>query len=55
MSPEKFVVKKIHDFYCRMHTATVPKIAPLAPTEGTPTKEKFPPRTLLRDEAVLET
>jgi hypothetical protein len=26
----------------------VPKIAPLAPTEGTPTKEKFPPRTFLK-------
>ena len=28
-------------------TAAVPKIAPLAPTEGIPTKAKFPPRTFL--------
>lgn len=29
-------------------TAAVPKIAPLAPTEGIPTKAKFPPRTFLK-------
>lgn len=28
-------------------TAIVPNIAPLAPSDGTPTREKFPPRTLL--------
>lgn len=28
-------------------TARVPKIAPLAPTEGTPTREKLPPRMFL--------
>ena len=30
-----------------LHTATVPKMAPLAPTEGAPTSEKLPPSTLL--------
>jgi len=30
-------------------TATVPKIAPLAPTEGIPTNEKLPPSTFLKD------
>ena len=29
-------------------TAAVPKIAPLAPTEGIPTRAKFPPRTFLK-------
>jgi hypothetical protein len=33
---------------CKVLTATVPKIAPLAPTDGEPTREKFPPKTLLR-------
>lgn len=33
--------------YRALLTAAVPKIAPLAPTEGTPTSEKFPPRTFL--------
>ena len=30
-------------------TATVPKIAPLAPTDGAPTNAKLPPSTLLRE------
>ena len=34
--------------YQKLLTAAVPKIAPLAPSEGTPTNEKFPPRTFLK-------
>jgi hypothetical protein len=29
-------------------TAIVPKMAPLAPTDGTPTSAKLPPKTLLK-------
>ena len=31
------------------HTANVPNIAPLAPTEGKPTREKLPPRMFLQN------
>ena len=34
--------------YRALLTAAVPKIAPLAPTEGKPTSEKFPPRIFLK-------
>ena len=48
MSPKRDVSRRCKT--CMKHekfTATVPKIAPLAPTDGTPTREKLPPRTLL--------
>ena len=46
MSPERtFQTAWISSKLAR--TATVPKMAPLAPTDGMPTSEKLPPRTFL--------
>lgn len=46
MSPN-IMVREIEMSREQKVTATVPKMAPLAPTDGTPTREKLPPRTLL--------